>query len=91
MMIMTLCLMVYNAGEYEIRETLKSEKETVLNQVGKATSKPTMRWLFQRMNGINLVTLPSQEACITGLTEEKKKILRLFGPKIARLYNLARQ
>lgn len=62
MMIMTLCLMVYNAGEYEIRETLKSEKETVLNQVGKATSKPTMRWLFQRMNGINLVTLPGQKS-----------------------------
>jgi len=89
MMIMTLCLMVYNAGEYEIRKTLESEKETVLNQVGKATSKPTMRWLFQRMNGINQVTLPGQKACITGLTEEKKKILRLFGPEIARLYNLA--
>jgi transposase len=88
MMIMTLCLMVYNAGEYEIRETLKSEKETVLNQVGKPTDKPTMRWLFQRMNGINLVTLPGQRRCITGLTEEKKKILRLFGPEVARLYNL---
>jgi transposase len=35
MMIMTLCLMVYNTGEYEIRETLKSENQTVLNQVGK--------------------------------------------------------
>jgi transposase len=89
MMIMTLCLMVYNAGEYEIRETLKSKNETVLNQVGKATSKPTMRWLFQRMNGINLVNLPGQGTYITGLTEEKKKILRLFGPEVARLYNLA--
>jgi hypothetical protein len=27
--------MVYNTGEYEIRETLKSENQTVLNQVGK--------------------------------------------------------
>ena len=89
MMIMTLCLMVYNAGEYEIRETLKSEKETVLNQVGKPTSKPTMRWLFKRMNSINLVTLPGQSARITGLSGEKKKILRLFGPEIARIYNLA--
>jgi hypothetical protein len=48
-----------------------------------------MRWLFQWMNGINPVTLPGQKACITGLTEEKKKLLRLFGPEIARLYNLA--
>jgi len=89
MMIMTLCLMVYNAGEYEIRETLKSKNETVLNQVGKATSMPTMRWLFQRMNGINVLSLPGQSACITGLSVEKKKILRLFGPEVARLYNLA--
>jgi hypothetical protein len=83
-----IVLMVYNAGEDEIREALKSKKETVLNQVGKANSKSTMRWLFQRMNGINPVTLPGQKACITGLTEEKNKLLRLFGPEIARLYNL---
>jgi transposase len=88
MMIMTLCLMVYNTGEYEIRETLKIENKTVLNQVGKATSKPTMRWLFQRMNGINVVTFQSGSACITGLSGEKKKILRLFGSEIATLYNL---
>jgi len=89
MMIMTLCLMVYNAGEYEIRETLKSTKETVLNQVGKATEKPTMRWLFQRMNGINVVNIPGHSDFITGLSEEKKKIIRLFGPEVAKLYNLA--
>ena len=89
MMIMTLCLMVYNAGEYGIRETLKSKNETVLNQVGKATSKPTMRWLFQRMNGINVVLIPGQNTLITGLSEEKKKILRLFGVEIASLYKLA--
>jgi transposase len=88
MMIMTLCLMVYNTGEYEIRETLKTENATVLNQVGKGTNKPTMRWLFQRMNGINILSLPGQRTIITGLSEEKKKILRLFGPEIARLYNL---
>jgi transposase len=86
---MTLCLMVYNTGEYEIRETLKSENQTVLNQVGKATRKPTMRWLFQRMNGVNVLTFIGKGACITGLSEEKKKTLHLFGPEIATLYNLA--
>jgi hypothetical protein len=30
--------MVYNTGEYEIRETLKSENQTVLNQVGKGAN-----------------------------------------------------
>jgi transposase len=89
MMIMTLCLMVYNVGQYEIREELIAQDETVLNQVGKPTQTPTLRWLFQRMNGINLVIIPGQRACVTGLTEEKKKILRLFGKEVAQLYRLA--
>jgi hypothetical protein len=41
------------------------------------------------MNGINVLTFRGKGACITGLSEEKKKILRLFGPEIATLYNLA--
>ena len=89
MMIMTLCLMVYNVGEYEIRETLKAENETVLNQIGRPTSTPTMRWLFQRMNAISVVSIRGQSVFITGLSAEKEKILRLFGQEIARLYNLA--
>lgn len=89
MMVMTLCLMVYNVGQYEIREALIAQNETVLNQVKKPTKTPTLRWLFQRMNGINLVIIPGRVACITGLTEEKKKILRLFGQEVAQLYNLA--
>ena len=89
MMIMTLCLMVYNIGEYEIRKVLKTKGETVLNQIGKPTSTPTMRWLFQRMNAINVVSIPGQSEFISGLTAEKDKILRLFGVAIARVYKLA--
>jgi hypothetical protein len=81
--------MVYNVGQYEIREELIAQDETVLNQVGKPTQAPTLRWLFQRMKGINLVIIPGQRACVTGLTEEKKKILRLFGKEVAQLYKLA--
>ncbi|MFT6901814.1 MAG: hypothetical protein ACJAXS_002013 [Colwellia sp.] len=40
----------------------------VLNQVSKATSKPTMLWLFQRMNGINVLTIRGKNACITLLS-----------------------
>jgi transposase len=88
MVVMTLCLMVYNVGQYKIREKLKATDETVKNQVGKPVQNPTLRWLFQRMNGINLVTIAGQASCITGLTDEKRKILRLFGPTIAQLYKL---
>ena len=51
MVVMTLCLMVYNVGQYKIREALKATDETVKNQVGKSLQNPTLRWLFQRING----------------------------------------
>ena len=89
MMIMTLCLMVYNVGQYQLRETLKSQQETVLNQVGKPINNPTLRWIFQRMNGIHLIKVPGGDSYVVGLTAEKEKILRLCGKEIARLYKLA--
>lgn len=38
MMIITLCLMVYNVGQYEVREALEEQHKTLKNQVGKATA-----------------------------------------------------
>lgn len=89
MMIMTLCLMVYNVGQYEIRETLKEQGETVKNQVGKATNTPTLRWLFQQMAGVYSVSIDGSRSCISGLTEEKRKIVMLCGEEIARIYQVA--
>jgi transposase len=88
MMMMTLCLMVYNAGQYQVRKELEVQQETILSQVGKPTVKPTLRWIFQKMSGIHRVHIPGQDSCLTGLNEEKKKILRLFGPEVCRVYKL---
>jgi transposase len=41
MMVMTLCLMVYNAGQYQARKALDVEQESILSQVGKLTKTPT--------------------------------------------------
>jgi len=89
MMIMTLCLMVYNVGQYAVREEQEKQQETVLNQVGKLTNKPTMRWIFQRMTGIHQVSVSGIGIRVAGLKEEKEKILRLCGKEIARIYKLA--
>ncbi len=89
MMIMTLCLMVYNVGQYEIREALEAQGETVKNQVGKATNTPTLRWLFQQMAGVYSVSIDGGRSCISGLTEEKRKIVMLCGEDIARIYQMA--
>jgi hypothetical protein len=40
------------------------------------------------MSGIHQVHIPGQATFISGLNEEKEKILRLFGVKICRVYQL---
>jgi transposase len=88
MMVMTLCLMVYNAGQYQVRKELEVQEESILSQVGKPTKKPTLRWIFQKMGGIHRVHIPGRDSCLTGLNEEKEKIIRLFGPEVCRVYQL---
>ncbi len=89
LMVMTFSLMVYNLGQFQFREALKEQDETILNQNKRPTSTPTLRWIFQVLDGINFVTIEGHGSNITGLTPEKKRILSLFGSEICRIYNIA--
>ena len=94
MMVMTLCLMVYNVAEHRMREALKSNKNTLPNQKGKEVSNPTLRWVFQLMEGINIVRFfelnrnnPTREI-ITNIDEIRMKIIPLFGKVACEMYGL---
>lgn len=94
MMIMTLTLLVYNVGQYRLRQQLKEEKTTLPNQLGKQTQSPTLRWIFQIMEGIGLVRFYN-ESCssivqevITNINAVRKKIIYLFGETAAKIYGL---
>lgn len=52
MMIMTLCLAVYNFAQYQLRESLKQTGDVLPNQLGKPVKNPTTRWIFQLMSKI---------------------------------------
>ncbi len=89
MMVMTLCLMIYNVAQYRLRETLKERDETLPNQLGKEVRTPTMRWVFQLMEGIGIIRFfeepndkPIKEL-ITNLNELRKKIILLMGENSA--------
>jgi transposase len=94
MMVMTLCLMVYNFGQYRIREQLKEQQITLPNQLGKEVGNPTLRWIFQLMEGIGVVyfyeALSTQHVreVITNLTHLRRKIISLFGETAERIYGL---
>lgn len=55
MMVMTLCLMVYAALNWRIRQSLQNSKQTFPHQHGKPNNKPTARWVFQFFSGIHLL------------------------------------
>src|SRR5512143_116712 len=59
MAIITLCLLVYAALEYRIRQGLAQQTLTFPDQKGKPTQQPTARWVFLFFAGIHLLTLPS--------------------------------
>ena len=94
MMIMTLCLMVYNIGQYRLRCTLKERNETLPNQINKPVQNPTLRWIFQIMEGISVVHFFEKSICnpikifIANLNDLRIKIITLFGSSSQKIYGI---
>jgi len=94
MVIMTLCLMVYNVGEYHLRELLKKNGETLPNQLGKEIQKPTLRWIFKLMQGISVVRIFANKAeniyqeVVSNISELTERVILYFGKHAALIYGL---
>lgn len=92
MMVMTLCLLVYNVGQYKLRKNLKENNITLPNQLGKEVYNPTLKWIFQIMEGIDVVYLYNESLSgtirevITNLNKLRKKIVWLFRRNAAWIY-----
>jgi transposase len=97
MMVMALCLLVYNVAQYRLREKLQSTGETLPNQLEKEVQNPTLRWIFQIMEGLGIArfeagpgaenSTPVREL-VTNMSLIRKKIIRLFGPTACRMHGL---
>jgi transposase len=91
LMVMTLALLVYAVAQRRLRRELARQNETIPNQINQPTSRPTLRWVFQVLDGIERVrvTVDGQvRDLITGLNEVKIKILHLFGEQVCHVYQL---
>jgi len=89
LMVMTLSLLIYAAAEHQLRERLEAEEETVPDQQGKPTVKPTLRRVFQVFEGIDLLEIRTGEVIqrqVLNLMEIQRKILGLLSPEIKSLY-----
>jgi transposase len=92
LMVMTLALLVYSVAQRRLRQELARQNETIPNQINQPTNRPTLRWVFQVLEGIERVRLMIDgrvRDLITGLNEVKIKILRLFGERVCHVYQLS--
>ena len=85
--IMTLCLTVYAAIEYRIRQKLQTENETLPNQLGKEIKNPTARWIFACFTGIH-VLYDTEKVCILNFKPLHLKIVNLLGNNYRKYYLL---
>jgi transposase len=90
--IMVVCLLVYRLAEHRLRSRLAQSSESIPNQVDKPTARPTMRWVFQLFEGIEVLIIHSSATGIgaiqrvLGVEPVHAKILRFLGPIFQKIY-----
>ncbi len=92
LMVMTGALLVYSVAQRRLRQQLVRQNKTVPNQIHQPTQRPTLRWVFQLLEGIHRVRVTVQDHVhdlIEGLNEVQITILRLFGEGVCRLYQIS--
>ena len=90
LMIMLLSLLVYSIAQRRMRATMKSQKATVPSQINQPNPSPTLRWMFQCFEGINLVQ-PSEKydystIILDGMDELRLRVTIYLGERVAWLY-----
>ncbi len=91
LMVMGLSLLVYALAEHQIRQQLAERDETLPDQTGNPTQRPTARRVFQMMEGVDVLIIEQrgvQQRLILNLTDLRKQIVMLFGPHVRKLYDL---
>lgn len=86
-MLMGLCLLVYTLAQRQVRAALSKSKSTMKNQLGKATDRPTLRWIFQCFQCIHLVEF-NNEKYVSNWTNDRSFILNLLPDDCLRYYQL---
>jgi len=91
-MVMCLALLVYSICERKLRKILEEQKMSIMNQVGKPTRRPTLRWIFQLFEDVHLVKIERNENVryeVKNLRPEGIRALNMLGENYMSFYLLA--
>lgn len=86
-LVMALALMVYTLAQRKLRLALAAQQQTIPNQLGKPTARPTLRWVFMCFQAVHLLFI-DQHPQISNLTDVRTKILSFFGAPCQKYYLL---
>ena len=88
-MIMCLCLLVYTLAQRYLRQKLMELSESIPNQLGKLTKRPTMRWIFQIFEGVHVLihrTSNGTREIILNINPTRRHILQILGAAFEKIY-----
>jgi transposase len=91
LMVMGVALLVYALAEHTVRTALMRRGESLPNQLGQPTQQPTLRWIFQLFEGIDVLSLPQLsgvQRLVLNLKPIHRQILNLLGLEVQKCYFL---
>jgi transposase len=90
LMIMGLSLLIYALAERKLRQTLKEMQAAVPNQQRKPTASPTMRWIFQLFEGLDILLVKQNGQVmfrqLLNLRPAQEQVITLLGPQVQKCY-----
>ena len=89
-MIMGLALLIFALGERQLRQALKQNHATIPDQKGKPTQNPTLRWVFQTFEGLDVLSIWA-DGCLVArqlvnLRPVHQQIIGLLGHQVQQCY-----
>jgi len=91
MVVMTLCLMVYNLAQYFLRQSLKENQDTIPDPLKKPTQKPTMARVCRMFHGVQVIHIRFGEEVkefVANLNDVLRKVIVHFGKTAEQMYGL---
>jgi transposase len=89
LMVMGLSLLIYSLAEHHLRQQLEVTGQTIPDQKGKPTQRPTMRRVFQVFEGVTILSIRDgthTKRIITNLRDVHQQIASLLGNSVLKFY-----
>lgn len=90
LMIMGLSLLIYSLAERKLRQALKEMNTSVPDQRRKPTQRPTIRWIFQLFEGLDILLVKQNGEVmfrqLLNLRPAQEQVINLLGPQVQKCY-----